>query len=67
MTFEEMKKIVVDTLNCDEDEGEFKITKKSLNLSAIRSREAGKSPSPKMIGIIFKRNISPPIYIRKKG
>ena len=24
-------------------------------------------PSPKMIGIIFKRNISPPIYIRKKG
>jgi len=29
---------------CSEDEGEFKITKKSLNLSAIRSREAGKSP-----------------------
>ena len=28
---------------CSEDEGEFKITKKSLNLSAIRSREAGKS------------------------
>lgn len=29
---------------CSEDEGEFKITKKSLNLSAIRSREAGKAP-----------------------
>lgn len=28
---------------CSEDEGEFKITKKSLNLSAIRSREVGKS------------------------
>ena len=28
---------------CSEDEGEFKITKKSLNLSSIRSREAGKS------------------------
>ena len=28
---------------CSEDEGEFKITKKSLNLSAIPSREAGKS------------------------
>ena len=28
---------------CSEDEGEFKITKKSLNLSAIRSREAGES------------------------
>ena len=28
---------------CSEDEGEFKITKKSLNLSAIRRREAGKS------------------------
>ena len=27
---------------CSEDEGEFKITKKSLNLSAIRSREVGK-------------------------
>ena len=29
---------------CSEDEGEFKITKKSLNLSAIRSREVGKAP-----------------------
>lgn len=28
---------------CSEDKGEFKITKKSLNLSAIRSREVGKS------------------------
>ncbi len=28
---------------CSEDESEFKITKKSLNLSAIRSREVGKS------------------------
>ena len=28
---------------CSEDEGDFKITKKSLNLSAIRSREVGKS------------------------
>ena len=28
---------------CSEHEGEFKITKKSLNLSAIRSREVGKS------------------------
>ena len=28
---------------CSEDEGEFKITKKSLTLSAIRSREVGKS------------------------
>ena len=28
---------------CSEDEGEFKITKKSLNLSTIRSREVGKS------------------------
>ena len=28
---------------CSEDEGEFKITKESLNLSAIRSREVGKS------------------------
>mgnify|MGYP000237766712 FL=1 len=27
---------------CSEDKGEFKITKKSLNLSAIRSREVGK-------------------------
>lgn len=28
---------------CNEEEGEFKITKNSLNLSAIRSREVGKS------------------------